>query len=347
MDAALQALATVPLARPQRATAAQHLHLLSTLCLVAVGLADWALPQWAQAEAAAGSACCGGGSSGSKQKGVKGSHGKSGSGGTSSSGAGAGAANAALPEPPTHAALLASLHAIPASARALSAALEEHRGVLEKPEERRSEEEFEAAMHFSWAAKACVRLGYILRSRACTGLSVGQDVDVSCAWRTKEEPEGSSDAALVLAGTAAAEALVRFGGRLAQHGSVVPPRDEAAAWAELPTKALHYAAHLLEATIRRVRMDELAATPAMQRAALGLALSTAKAAMVLAPPPGAGPAWQQRRHGTTAPPALDLLCSLLSAVCFDTFFVLAPSAGLDGSEEDDETPMFASSAEAM
>ena len=65
LDAAQQALAAAPLARPASMPAAQHLHMMSVLVLAVFGLADWALPQWGVAEDAGlvespACLCCGG-----------------------------------------------------------------------------------------------------------------------------------------------------------------------------------------------------------------------------------------------------------------------------------------------
>lgn len=98
----------------------------------------------------------------------------------------------------------------------------------------RSELQFEAPVQLAWAAKACVRLGYILRSRGCTPSSLDRNQG-ACAWRTAEQPNGDADSLLAEAGVAAAEALIRLGACLATSG-VVPPAIEAANWEALPSK---------------------------------------------------------------------------------------------------------------
>ncbi len=64
MDAAHAALAAVPLATPEGRPEAAHAFFVATLALATCGLADWALPQWAEEEKEHGGVCscarCGG-----------------------------------------------------------------------------------------------------------------------------------------------------------------------------------------------------------------------------------------------------------------------------------------------
>ncbi|PRW60245.1 MYND finger domain [Chlorella sorokiniana] len=340
LDAALKALAAAPLEQPECMPAGEHLHAMATLTLVVFGIADWALPQWHVAEAAgltdpppclhcgrtgkpAGCTCCC--SSKPQKDGTR----KCKEGSNSHAAAGSGR----LPEAPARQTLLAALRAIPAGVRVLTALLEQHHAILSKPRGKRSEAECMAVRHVVWAAKACGRLAYVLRTRACTRSPRGPMANQgACAWRTAEQPDGAFDTALVEASAAAAEALVRLAACEDSCG-VVPPSDVAECWEALPLKAFLYVELLLEPSLRPVRVGGLTPSRALQRSALGLALSMSKATMLLGPLASRRPAPPPSGH--KAPPLeVEELARVFSAVCFDTFYVLAPSMGRE--EEEDE-----------
>lgn len=97
-----------------------------------------------------------------------------------------------------------------------------------------NEEEYTPTRRMAWAAKACVRMGYIPRSRACTPSSWGR-TQGACAWRTAEQPDGAMDSGLAEASVAAAEALVRLSACIGDS-SMVPDGDDILSWETLPSK---------------------------------------------------------------------------------------------------------------